>query len=351
MKRAHASGARWIVALAAALALAALLAVSALARSRSPHEHAAAAAPLRVVLYVDGARAIDRAQHRSTRSEHAANRRRRRQEPPRVRSAGLAPTPRSSPWAMPGSARRPALRRRADGDGLGAHTDPRRGADRSPCRLGGRADQRARDLARGLAQISAQRIEARRVRRACRPFAARLRASAALARGSARILARAGDLPRLRPLPVGGQCLVPRHPGRAQLPRGRYVPDSPGLLALGHDRPGSRALAGDVAAGDRAHECVRRAPPDRRFAERLVTGHGDRAERGVALGERLRELSRRAPYAGAGRSRRRRRPPWWSPRRSPTCPLTRSRSRPRFRVAALVRRSGSSSALRSRTAR
>ena len=51
MRRAHASGVRWIVTLAAALALAALLAVSALARSRSPHEHAAAAAPLRVVLY------------------------------------------------------------------------------------------------------------------------------------------------------------------------------------------------------------------------------------------------------------------------------------------------------------
>jgi acid phosphatase type 7 len=51
MKRAHAPGVRWIVTLAAALALAALLAVSALARSRSPHEHAAAAAPLRVVLY------------------------------------------------------------------------------------------------------------------------------------------------------------------------------------------------------------------------------------------------------------------------------------------------------------
>jgi hypothetical protein len=100
MKRAHASGARWIVTLAAALALAALLAVSALARSRSLHEHAAAAAPLRVVLY---ATASVRSTGRSTVDPLRARRKQASppSEPPRCARLGSRRR-RIIPWAMPG---------------------------------------------------------------------------------------------------------------------------------------------------------------------------------------------------------------------------------------------------------
>ena len=200
MKRAHASGARWIVTLAAALALAALLAVSALARSRSPHEHAAAAAPLRVVLY---ATASVRSTGRSTaRPAPSTPQTGVAAVKSRLAALGWARADAAIiPWAMPGS-----LADRRFGAVLTAMASVR-----TPIRVAALIDHPAgSEVAQINALATSRAVSRRYLRKGSKPvvFVApaghslrELRASAALAGGGARILARAGDLPRLRQLP------------------------------------------------------------------------------------------------------------------------------------------------------
>ena len=145
-------------------------------------------------------------------------------------------------------------------------------------------------------------------------------------------------------LPQRGRRVVSRCTGLAVGERARDVPDPAGLLAERREGSDAEAIAGCMAELDRAHDRVGCPSPDHRFARRLVAFDGRRAERRLAIAERLRELSRcvarpALPSGAAGRRSERRH------RRG----LRRDRARGvgrrhRWRPEAPLRRGGSSSA-------
>ena len=256
---------RGIVALATTLALIALASASALAESRSAHRRDVPRSPLRAIFYPAAkARATANTAGRPGPSTPQGGPAAIRRDLEALKWAWADAA--IVPWTFPGSA---ADRRFGAVLSAIASTqahvravaliDRPRGTEVAQLK-------RARTLADALTRLPAHRLCARRVRGTGRACAAQLQASTPVACGGRPALAGAGDVPRLQPLPQSGRCLVSRHPRHSQRSQPRHVPDPPGLLARRAERTDARALAGDLAAHGRAHECLGCAAPDRRFA-------------------------------------------------------------------------------------